>query len=366
MPSSMNQTLEWLHDRLSFLMPLQTIQLVSVFVNIVHILNYTVWLFVIVVTPEDYISDTGLLSFATGDARQCHRVQIVNNDICETELEQFLSNLVFVSGVQRITVDPASARVIIDDTDDCGKYCFCLKVRLVPYLYAFVYLILVGVFVNDTLTGDPLMTVPIFTDPLVRPGDDFSSLCYEVHGAANASFNLITDECTSVNAYYQQAVTPSPNIDLNVVTQIGVRTVGSSGRCWNIQVNLNMCEAIVNGEPPVQTFDGISVKRYNGRRVRISVPNCADATLVMWVMCRNGEVEDPVTWEYFNINFIRFVVTRGLNLNERSHGIMGNDYVSIIISLIGGFVSLFFRSVLECASYGGAFRRGIWWRSERR
>ena len=43
-------------------------------------------------------------------------------------------------------------------------------------------------------------------------------------------------------------------------------------------------------------IDGISVKRYNGRRVQISVPNCADVTLVMWVMCRNGSVEDPVTW----------------------------------------------------------------------
>ena len=82
----------------------------------------------ILVAPEDYISDTGQLIFTTGDDRQCHRVRIVNNDICEDELEQFLSNLALVSGVPRITVDPASARVIIDDTDDCGKYCFCLRV----------------------------------------------------------------------------------------------------------------------------------------------------------------------------------------------------------------------------------------------
>jgi hypothetical protein len=37
------------------------------------------------------------------------------------------------------------------------------------------------VFVNDTLTGDPLLTVPILTDPNVEPGDDIESLCYEVH-----------------------------------------------------------------------------------------------------------------------------------------------------------------------------------------
>ena len=177
---------------------------------------------------------------------------------------------------------------------------------------------------NDTLTGDPLMTVPIFTDPNVEPGDDIESLCYEVHGEDGAYFNLISDGCTSVNAYYQEAVTPSENIDLNVVTQIGVRARGNSS-CWDIQVNLDTCSATVNGAPLVgNSFDGIYVKPYaSSSRVRISVPNCADTMLVMWVFCRSGQVEDPVTWDYFDINFIRFVVMRGLNLNEQSHGLIG-------------------------------------------
>ena len=179
---------------------------------------------------------------------------------------------------------------------------------------------------NDTLTGDPLMTVPIFDDPMVMPGDPISSLCYEVHGEANAYFNLISDECTSVNAFYQAVSTPSPNIDLNVVTQIGVRAVGDSSTCWNIQVNLDgMCSVSVDGGPvPAVTFDGISVKRYvNSSRVRISVPNCGDTMLVMWVFCKDGRVEDPVTWEFFDISFIRYVVMRGLNLDEKSHGLIG-------------------------------------------
>ena len=162
-------------------------------------------------------------------------------------------------------------------------------------------------------------------------------------------------------------MTPSPNIDLNVLTQIGVRAVGNSGACWNIQVDLNMCMATVNGSISVETstvFDGISVKRYTVRRVRISVPNCADTMLVMWVMCKNGSVEDPVTWNYFNINFIRFVVMRGLNLNERSHGLIGNYFVFFMYFLISSvFLSLlFFRSVLECTSYGGTFQWNFWWR----
>ena len=194
----------------------------------------------------------------------------------------------------------------------------------------------VGVLVNDTLTGDPLLTVPIFDDPNVRPGDDISSLCYEVHGKTNEYFNLISDECTTVNAYYEKAQTNSSNIDLNVVTKIGVRAVGDSGTCRNIEVDLNMCRTMVDGEVVDNLdSDGIKMKRYvSSSRVRISVPNCADTVLVMWVFCRSGRVEDPVTWVYFNINFIRYVVMRGLNLNERSHGLIGN--LSIFVSLIKG------------------------------
>ena len=81
--------------------------------------------YLIIVAPGDYVSDSGLLMFVTGDDRQCHRVQIVNDDDCERpELEQFFSRLAYVSGTPVIIVDPDTARVIIDDSRDCGKYCF--------------------------------------------------------------------------------------------------------------------------------------------------------------------------------------------------------------------------------------------------
>ena len=127
-----------------------------------------------------------------------------------------------------------------------------------------IALVLGGVFVNDTLTGDPLMTVPIWTDPDVEPGDEIESLCYEVHGENDAYFNLISDECTSVNVYYQEAVTPSENIDLNVVTSIGVRARGNNS-CWNIQVDLETCSATINDTPLLtgSTFDDITVRPYS-------------------------------------------------------------------------------------------------------
>ena len=168
------------------------------------------------------------------------------------------------------------------------------------------------------------MTVPIWTGGDVQP-DDVESLCYEVHGEENAYFNLVSDGCTSVNGYYQRAVTPNPNISLNVITQIGVRARGST-TCWNIQVDLDTCSASIGGAPLIRnSFDGISVRAYpTSSRVRISVPNCADSMLVMWIFCRDELVQDPDSSSgVFEISFLRFVVMRGLNLNEQSHGLIG-------------------------------------------
>ena len=46
--------------------------------------------------------------------------------------------------------------------------------------------------VNDTLTGDPLFTMPILTgliNQTINPSD-VPSLCYEVHGRADEYFNM--------------------------------------------------------------------------------------------------------------------------------------------------------------------------------
>lgn len=188
------------------------------------------------------------------------------------------------------------------------------------------------VFVNDTLTGDPLITVPIFTDPNVQSGDNVSSICFEVHGRSSYFFNLITDNCTSVNAYYEKATTPSLDMDLNVVTQIGIRAVGlGQSSCTDIEIDLEFCVTKVDGVniSSTYTLDGITVKRFtNSYRVRVSVPNCGDTKLVMWMFCKNGMMPDPTSNASYPVNFIRFVVMRGLNLDQKSHGLIGQNDIS--------------------------------------
>ena len=179
--------------------------------------------------------------------------------------------------------------------------------------------------VNDTLTGDPLMTVPILSDPDVMEGDIVTSLCYEVHGEADKFFNLVSDTCVSVNSHYSKAVTDSQDINLNIVDAIGVRAVTrTTNECVNIGVDLDNCRVTVDGVEMTGTYrrDGITVRQFPNR-VRISVPNCDNKDLVMWVFCTSGRTEDPVTWEFFEFDFIRFVVMRGLNLAEESHGLIG-------------------------------------------
>ena len=96
------------------------------------------------------------------------------------------------------------------------------------------YLILVGVFVNHTLTGDPLMTDRsvcsarrwLFLTLL------WGSWCSKwilqpYHGRVHFSQCSLSTSCN-----------PQPQYWSHVVTQIGVWAVGSSGACWNnIQVD---------------------------------------------------------------------------------------------------------------------------------
>lgn len=185
------------------------------------------------------------------------------------------------------------------------NYCIILYIT-------YVFTALLG---NDTVIGDPLYTVPMLTPD----GDQTVNLCYEVRGRPNCIFNLVSDTCVSVNAYYSPADNPQIG---NVISQISVRAVGLSGQCYNIHVNRQGCTASMSSASSnlndfvqiAERFlsDGIHVRRYS-TRVRIAVPNCENLMLVMWVTCEVRSGQD----------MIRFDISRGLNLRQTSHGLLG-------------------------------------------
>ena len=172
------------------------------------------------------------------------------------------------------------------------------------------------------------MTVPVYAPGY--PSD--LHLCYEIHGEDGQFFNLVSDNCTSVNAHYAQA----PGSDfLNIIDSMGFVVVDNDGSCHRIKVDVVGCSATIDGNimqplPKKRSTinfmyekSGISVRSYTSR-VRISAPNCADNSLVMWVICQHQVIEDPMTGLSMGpVDMIKFEITRGLNLKETSHGLIG-------------------------------------------
>lgn len=216
-----------------------------------------------------------------------------------------------------------------------------------------IILLNLGLFKNDTVIGDPLLTVPIYVDVsnvnLTKP----LQLCFEIHGKSDKYFNLISDDCTSVVAHY---MTPSNADFLNVIDNVSILAVDHQNQCHEIQISVETCSTTFDGHTiqkmtsrkrtVIQSpfaYKGINIRSYSSR-VRVSVPNCADASLIMWIMCQSPNVTDPRSrMQLGTIKMIKFVVARGFNLHEYSHGLLG------ILNLLTDFFDDIFchRSILE-------------------
>ena len=174
------------------------------------------------------------------------------------------------------------------------------------------------VFVEDAVTGDPLFIVPLLLTPNSTSFEENPSLCYEIHGKSGSTFNLISDNCTSVNALYYIS---SDNPGLNFIREIGVKAIDRNNNCVNIRVAVDdNCTAHTDGD--ITISGGITVRQFEAS-VRISVPNCGSNQLVLWVRCREVNSQRQ----------LRFDVTRGLNLSPNSHGLLGECYPASLTSL---------------------------------
>ena len=194
-----------------------------------------------------------------------------------------------------------------------------------------IFLMFAGGPVNDTLIGDPLLTVPLPSDSMTDVKMSTASLCYEVYGMDDTYFNLLSDGCVSVNAHYVKL-----NSYLNVVDKIAIRAVDEKGTCKNIEVDLNGCAVLVNRMPLKGHYRSAGIViRPSANKVRISVPNCNEtSTLVMWTICQNNVLNDPFEPDRtFSARMIKFVIARGININESAHGIIGEiDNIIYIIT----------------------------------
>ncbi len=184
---------------------------------------------------------------------------------------------------------------------------------------------------NDTIVGDPLMNVPLNINTMdgldlgLSINNKLPSLCFEIHGESGKYFNLVSDDCVSINARYARL-----NEYLNIIDEIGIRAVDDRGKCRNIEVNVDTCIPTIDGVDVASDFreSGVFVRSYP-TRVRVSVPNCNGSShLIMNIICqKNLTVLDPFTEAPFKADMLKFVITRGINLNENSHGLVGESIV---------------------------------------
>ena len=176
-----------------------------------------------------------------------------------------------------------------------------------------------GTIRNDSIIGDPLFTVPL-NHPSMTPFNLISGatphLCFEVHGARDTIFNLISDRCTSVNALFTAMTPPSTG---NIISTIAIKAVDYRGNCIEIEVSLQLqCMPVIHGSDgqavTVSRYNihGVSVRKHR-QGVRVAVPNCENTPLVVWILC------DDIR----NQSMLKFVISRGVNLRPTSHGILG-------------------------------------------
>lgn len=174
--------------------------------------------------------------------------------------------------------------------------------------YTAIYVLLSATVNNDTISGDPLFTVPVLGG---------SELCYDIRGEAGIFLNLVSDKCTSVNADYEPMDVAENG---NIIRAVGIRAVGSDRNCHNIEVRMvpsdgdNSVTSFIDGTEisGILERDGIRLRAYSDR-VRISVPNCEFIDLIMWVITEEENGQD----------MLRLQISRGYNLAPTSHGLIG-------------------------------------------
>ena len=167
---------------------------------------------------------------------------------------------------------------------------------------------------NDTVRGDPLFSIPLPAQSVSKTDLKSIQLCFEIHGKSGRHYNLISDACTSVSARYKMGVNDA---EMNVISNMGVKTQGVNGTCHNVEVDLDRCSAHLDGDllnttAPV-SVNGITIV-IRRQRVRVSVPNCdRDKRLTMWMICTRRNRED----------MLELVVARGDGLEPTAHGLIG-------------------------------------------
>ena len=169
----------------------------------------------------------------------------------------------------------------------------------------------------------------------VRPievsiSDQTVSLCYQVHGEEDKFYNLVSDDCVSINAHVTQ---PISGVNSHVIDKIGIRAIGNNATyCYDIGIARENCAVTVNGHPVSlnEKFKAEGIEVFNDRLIarnpnviRISVPNCGRALVdTINITCTEYQIlNSPTPTEVLELQTMR-----GVSPIEAAQGLVGKSW----------------------------------------
>ena len=178
--------------------------------------------------------------------------------------------------------------------------------------------------VSDIVVADPLFFVPLYPQN-GSPLGHLVGLCYQVHGERDHYYNLVTSNCTSVNARWTAATDT-----LNIITRVVVRVISMNSTCHSILIDLEECAVTIDGVGP-NTDNGVIlhmgdvVVRRGDDWVTVKVPNCMEPGLFLRVDCERRNIFNSETDAYEMIPMLKLNITRRRSARSgTAHGLIGN------------------------------------------
>ena len=200
--------------------------------------------------------------------------------------------------------------------------------------------------VEDRVGDNMVMSVALQLRPIeLGISAQTVSLCYQVHGEDGKLYNLISDDCISVNAHITK---PISGDDFHVMNKIGIRAIGINGTCSDITIERKNCAVSVNRHPlSINTYfekDGVKVfhNKLIAREpnvIHISVPNCGRTLVdVINITCTEYTMRNSLT----PTEVLELTTTRGLYPIVAAEGLLGmqdltfDAFITLILFLFSG------------------------------
>jgi collagen type VI alpha len=165
---------------------------------------------------------------------------------------------------------------------------------------------------DSSVQRDPVFAVPLNGPP------DMPMLCYEVYGAPNKSFNLISDKCISINAHYTERVVLARHRPLHLIDRFGFKIVSSiTNNCIDVLVEV--------------TASGLLKTTLNGRVISnklvvgdVHVTSTDQHFMFTSNNCANGLVAIAVQRKSIHqVGYLEMQLESGKGLTTTSHGLIG-------------------------------------------